>query len=652
MRVALALSMLATCCLWAADDWEPPDLVQNPGFEQTDQTSAPVEWDAPGAVYSTVTSPTHSGGRALQFVNDNPDRYVLCSQKLPLEPGSMYEVSAWVKTEGIQGEDTGATVCLEWYDAEGVYLGGHYPPGVKGDSDWRVVRSQSGRVHARAATCTVTCYVRQGMTGKAWWDDVSVRRYRESPLATLLTWPAYRGEMTRGPKRIVVRADLSLRDYGLELSDTVLRLYVADSQGRPTGVSRELSPPAESSTVTLSARDLPSGAYTLHVTLLAASTGRQLASEQWRIRVPDPRATTPRTSYIDRHGRLIRDGKPFFPLGMYWSGINQQDIEVYATGAFNCLMPYGAPTEEQMALAHSHGLKVIYSVKDIYHGSKYCPESIKSPEDERPFIEGKARQFADHPALLAWYLNDELPVRYMERLEAHQQWLEELDPNHPTWVVLYQVGTVGKYARTCDVMGTDPYPIPSSPARRAADWTRLTIDAFEGSKAVWMVPQVFNWAVYRKDEAQKKGLRPPTFEEMRSMSWQCIAEGARGLIYYSFFDIKRDELVPFEEQWGYCKQMAAEISDMIPVIMSVEQAPLIRASSPEWLHWTTRQVEDTTYLIAVNDEGRRHLKTFRLPATPRSISLRGGDGPIRLRGGNRLTAMLEPFAVHIYELEF
>ena len=40
----------------------------------------------------------------------------------------------------------------------------------------------------------------------------------------------------------------------------------------------------------------------------------------------------------------------------------------------------------------------------------------------------------------------------MPSLEAHQQWLEELDPGHPTWIVLYQVGQLQLYRKTFDVV--------------------------------------------------------------------------------------------------------------------------------------------------------------------------------------------------------
>ncbi|HJN17576.1 MAG TPA: hypothetical protein QGH10_18870, partial [Armatimonadota bacterium] len=372
--------------------------------------------------------------------------------------------------------------------------------------------------------------------------------------------------------------------------------------------------------------------YRVKVSVADNADGREFDSDAWRVTVTDEPVEL-RTSYIDEHNRLIRDGEPFFPLGMYWSSVTEDQLIEYADSSFNCLMPYDAPDEAEMDLVDEHGLKVIYSVKDIYHGHIYSDSGIETIEDERAFIADKAERFRNHPAMLAWYLNDELGLEYMDRLEAHQEWLEELDPHHPTWVVLYQVGLLGEYVRTFDAIGTDPYPIPTEPTRRAATWTQMTVDAVEDTRAVWQVPQVFNWANYKKTEEEKAGLRPPTLPEMRSMTWQCIAHGAKGLIYYSWFDIKRDTVVPFDEQWGYVKEIAAEVEAMIPVILSVEPTPEITARERTWLHWTVRKHQGTTYLIAVNDDDRAHEAPFELP------------------DGTRLEIELEPHGVVIGKMK-
>jgi hypothetical protein len=682
LTVALLLSALIPCAALA----QMLNLVQNPGFEEVAAGGGPAPWSGDPAVYTAVGAPVHSGDRALQYVNDNPKRYVMCSQTLPLVAGKSYELNGWIKTDNIVGADNGATLCLEWYDAGGNYLGGHYPSGFKGTGDWKQLKSVSGRVPERAARCHVLCYVRKDMIGRAWFDDIEVGQWVGPPLRAMLLDPNYRGIVRPDQKLIQAVAQLELDDYDLKPADVVVRtdlIRTADGaivdrrrvvpagpevyleiplagpfraagyggkDGRDLWLATDGGKRPSTGGEVTTEGPLPPGAYNLRVSLERAGTLAPLGSDEWRVRVPadDERKGLP--SYVDECNRLIRDGKPFFPLGMYWSGVSEADLKVYADSAFNCLMPYGSPTAEQMDLVAKYGLKVIYSVKDIYVGSTWCPKDIKTQEDERAYIEAKAKAFGNHPALLAWYLNDELPLEYMPRLEAHQQWLEELDPGHPTWVVLYQVGQLEHYRKTCDVLGTDPYPIPGA-ARRAADWTRQSTASVMGRRPVWMVPQVFNWAAYGKTDEEKRAKFPPTLPEMRSMAWQCIVEGAKGLIFYSFMDLKRDVVVPFDKQWPLVKQMAAEIGPMIPAIMSIEQAPKATVTGTrEWLHFTTRRLGDRAYLIAVNDEGKPHKAVFRMSSMTSDAHLKLGEGEWRMLAGGGIEANFAPHGVMIFEL--
>ena len=291
-----------------------------------------------------------------------------------------------------------------------------------------------------------------------------------------------------------------------------------------------------------------------------------------------------------------------------------------------------------------------YSVKDIYHGTRYCPAYIKSQDDEVPFIREKVEAFKDHPALLAWYINDELPVRLLDRLAARRRLMEQLDPDHPTWVVLYQIDDVRQYLPTFHAIGTDPYPIPTRPVAMAGEWARKTIDAVCGTRPVWMVPQVFNWANY-KDDPEEKGMhRAPTFEEMRSMAWQCIAEGANGLVFYSWFDLRRDPTAPFEEQWPKVRQIVAEIDRLVPVLLSVEDVPAIETDAGAWLNWTVKKHEDTVYLIAVNNQPERHMATFHLPKRARKAVdvYTGREWPLPDR--RQLDLQFEPLDAHIVAL--
>lgn len=604
MRGICATIAVALAVACAAEN-----LVKNPGFEEVDEAGRPVAWRCSPQVYAIDEQVRHSGRRSLRFHNMDPGRYELCSQQVPLKPGNLYEFSVWVKTEGIRGKDSGATICIEWWGKDHKYLGGSYPRGVKGDTDWTRVRGIGGRVPPDAVSCNITVYVRKGMVGTAWFDDVELKRAFADPLDTVLVQPNYRGWLWPDQTPVAtVDAHIDTRDLDLSTAELALYMQVKDRAGRVWAETTAYpTSPSFRSSVALP-RQIPPGRYRLAVRLVERATGRVLASESHRLVRLSPDAPRPRV-YIDPHNRVVVDGKPFFPLGTYWNtGLMKEDIiKLYADSPFNCFMPYGLPSRDQLDLAHKYGLKVIYSIKDLYAGTRWAPKDIKSPEDERPAVEKIVREFRDHPALLAWYLNDELPLSMLERLEAHQRWVEELDPNHPTWVVLYQVRQVRHYITTFDAIGTDPYPIPTHPSR-AAQWTRLTVDGVCAARPVWMVPQIFNWNCYRKD---RKG-RTPTFEEMRSMAWQCICEGATGLVFYSFFDIRRDPTTPFDVQWRRVKQMAEEIKKWVPVLLSVDEPPSLQARGNN-VHYTVRRAGRRVVLFAVNDDYDPHTITFRLP---------------------------------------
>ena len=654
MSVVLQLFAIAIAGAGSAESSDA-NLVSNPSFEKTAPPSRlPAGWNGPVSVYSVDTSERHSGSAALKFVNDDPKRYALCAQRMALRPGRKYRFSVWAKTQDLKGPESGATICLEWKDRAGKWLGGSYPSGIKGTRDWTRVE-EIVRVPKEAASFHLLCYVRKGMTGTAWFDDVQLVPVTDPPMRTILLRPAYRGRIAaKGPSPASVRVRLDLRDYDLSLAELQIHARLR-SQGKSEPLWQASSQPrGPQLDLTVPTEQLPAGEHEIQISLVGPEDRTLQKTCHQLVRMPSD--FCPRVAIDDDH-RLLVDGQPFLPLGMYWGGITEEDLKLYARSKFNCLMPYGSPNQTQMDLAERYGLKVIYSIKDWYAGSRYCPKSIKTTADEEPMVRARVRQYRDHPALLAWYLNDELSQSYLPQLRAHQRWVVEEDPNHPTWVVLYQVKQVAAYLETFDVIGTDPYPIGRSPASMAAEWTAETFRQVEKARPMWQVPQAHNWANYRKDPAQKKKGRTPSFEEMRSMAWQCLCEGATGLIFYSWFDIKRNPDVPFETQWNELKRIAAEIDQLAPVLLSTEPAPKIEVLTdapepqvPAWLHWRARRYQGKLYLFVANDGDGAGKIVFRLPVPIRSIRELSGNRALSPQD-RQWSDELPKLAVSIYEIE-
>ncbi|HEY3325470.1 MAG TPA: hypothetical protein VGP72_33770 [Planctomycetota bacterium] len=649
LRVACCRIILVTFTSLQLVAEEPQlNLAANPGFEEAGK-DVPVPWSGDPKTFSRDEAVARSGKASLHYKNDDAKAYRLCSQNVPLQPGRKYKFSAWVKTKEIAGKDSGATICMEWSDKNGKWMGGAYPSGVKGTSDWTKIDAMT-RIPLEAGGGSIKCYVRQGMTGEAWFDDVEVSRITDPPMKTVLLSPMYRGRITKdGPDTIRVRARLNLSDHDLKIDDVKLTGELQDSAGKKIPVTAANLRDGQPADLELCAIDLAPGKYTFIATLTSRD-GKILQTT--RHDIERAAADFKPRAYIDAHKRLIFDGKPFFPLGMYFSKIDEEDLKVYADSKFNCMMPYGAPNKAQMDLAQSRGMKVIYSIKDLYFGSTHCPQTVKSPADEETTIRSIVREHREHPALLAWYLNDELPQSYMQRLETHQKWVEEEDPQHPTWAVLFQVREVGDYVRSFDVIGSDPYPIGRQPASLAAEWTIQTREQTENARPLWQVPQAHNWGNY--EPADKKKGHTPTYAEKRSMAWQCICEGATGLIFYSWFDVKRNPDVPFETQWQDLKKIAAEIDRATPALLSVEAVPAVSTKcspeAPQWLHTLTRKHDGKLYVFAVNNGDAEGEASFNVGQKIRSVKVWGEDREIKA-DGESFRDKFGKLDVRIYEIE-
>src|SRR5690606_28262134 len=231
--------------------------------------------------------------------------------------------------------------------------------------------------------------------------------------------------------------------------------------------------------------------------------------------------------------------------------------------------------------------------------SVHRPAGVKVIADEVPEITATVEEFRDHPALLGWYLGDELRIeQYGAQLAAHHEAVIAADPDHVTFSVDNKEPVPGAdYMRTADIFGMDSYPVyeVGSDKEDLPEPQRLAKSAAReiAGRAMWHVPQSFSWG----GRVTTGVGRFPTAHEFRNVCWQMIVEGATGLIWYNLYAMRRDdELIgdgvtnrtPFVESMGIATAAAQEISDLIPVLLSVEPGPDVTTADREWLNTTTR----------------------------------------------------------------
>ena len=540
-----------------------PNLIPNADF-----AGPPTGWRMPAQVTLDDTV-GHGDSRSLKLVNPDAADYPLAHYDVPCVPGRSYRFAVWVRTEGVAGAGTGATITLQSEGAGG-YLGGDYPAGRRGTQDWTRIEGMY-TIPEAAVNTSLSLYLRRGGTGTAWFDDVELYEVAEPPLRVNLVQPNYRNWL-RGEEVSVLYWLADTLPDGLTAEQTLLELTLRDETAV---IRRQANPPQPPGPVPGSAGTLPvprlmPGAYTFEVRLLRADTEAELAAWSTELTVRDPALPAPKVS-IDAQGFTLVEGQRFLPLGLYLGSVNPDELAQIAAAGYNTIMPYNsargddARNRQWLDWAHEAGLRTIYSVKDHYYQLHSAPPGLTSEEVADAAALAQVAAVRDHPAVLAWYLNDELPLTVHDQLLRRNELIKAADPDHPTWSVLYQVPVIDRYADTADVLGTDPYPIPRALPAMAGQWTAQTLAAKGGAGAIWQVPQVFDWAAYTEQGVRDP--RPPTLQEMRTMAYQCLAAGAKGLIFYSWFDLLKFPDT-FDARYADITQLAADIHAIEPWILA------------------------------------------------------------------------------------
>jgi hypothetical protein len=434
---------------------------------------------------------------------------------------------------------------MEWYDGE-KYLGGAYAEGVTGTTeDWQKIVCTTPRIPSDTTRVIVAPLVRKGSRGKAWFDDVFVEPDNPQPVKALLS-NAYRDAAAKGDVTFCAALDLDASEI------EKYRAVFAYKNARGKTCEKEVEFTRTAARLTIPVKELAKGEQTISFKL----TGRSGGGHAGRVTLPFTRlgAAPARKVWIDATGRAIVDGKPFFPLGMFWNEFTSaDDLALYAKSPFNCIMPYWCYRNGNLGAmlddCAKKGIRVIPNLKDFWDFG----DLAAAPARTEAFV----KKWKEHPSILAWYVVDETPLSKLAQLKERRALVTRLDPDHPTWGCFYQHDLILDYVPSCDVIGTDPYPIGQGDIASVSVSTRDAADGTRGCRALWQVPQAFDWGAYRKDDPKA---RPPTFAELRNMCWQCIANGANGLVWYSFFDLKAEPHgVSFESRWADCCRVAEEI---------------------------------------------------------------------------------------------
>ena len=126
-------------------------------------------------------------------------------------------------------------------------------------------------------------------------------------------------------------------------------------------------------------------------------------------------------------------------------------------------------------------------------------------------------------------------------------------------------GEIPLLLNTTDIMGVDIYPVGKFQIREVNHLMGKESERPIGKPNI-PVLQIFDLSIYNGTASGKP--EPPTLQEMRSMSWQELVLGAKGLMFYFIYEIiEMDKITPIKDRWKDINEFTDEIWKYKDVIL-------------------------------------------------------------------------------------
>ncbi len=297
-------------------------------------------------------------------------------------------------------------------------------------------------------------------------------------------------------------------------------------------------------------------------------------------------------------------------LGFYGFAV-KTDIDIISDSSFKYLMPYGmegnkntAFLEDYLNYAEEKGVKIIFSLKDVYRESRWYPKTKWCPyKDESKLIECIIKRFGDYKSVYGWYMADEptdsLGIGKRAKLERNAKAIKKFS-SKPIFIndQPFPRGKMWDYiSGFSDVLMTHSYPVPEDPLTNIY-WAlkELTVSYDKPVIAVVQAHGKYQHPFYKRDLITG---RPPTYQEIKVMSYLSLVAGAEGILYFALSDIKK--LSDSHQRLNFLKKLGDELKTDYQIISSKEKTLKdYKLNKDDEVYAILRHYNDKDYLIAVN----------------------------------------------------
>ena len=289
---------------------------------------------------------------------------------------------------------------------------------------------------------------------------------------------------------------------------------------------------------------------------------------------------------IDRYGRFISDGKPVLPIGIFANMLRtEMDLQRIAAGRFNFVLDYASPKlniqirENEISRRPREG-----TAKNI-NTPEWKKQIFSSLElfkkHNLKLVSTSSNQVFHNSTVLGFYIADERPATMLPRLRKMREEISFRDPFHPIIALTDKPEDYIGYAKICDILGVDPYPILNRESKNMNSVRHAIREAKKTGIPIMFVPQAFNWGAFKKEPYSHFAY--PSAQQMRSMVLLAAAYDIKMFCFYTYTQI-------FEEQeqkdpgsskkfWPDVVSVSSLLAELAPWILSLEKAPDVTVKS-------------------------------------------------------------------------
>jgi hypothetical protein len=213
--------------------------------------------------------------------------------------------------------------------------------------------------------------------------------------------------------------------------------------------------------------------------------------------------------------------------------------------------------------------------------SMHAAPSVISAEEARLF----AGRLRDHEALAFWYTNDELGNDWYRQLKEMRHTLLRHDPFHPVHVQHYDMSKSVDQAETYDIYVHQFYNLGDRQIRKNFGYMIELAETVPQTVPFW-------GNMYLSDD------------NLRTMSYGCIANGAKGLMYYAFHVMRDSDRYgsdrgAFDRRWDEIAAIGREIESLQHILLQ-DPTPVQSTANVDELALRTVTGRHGTWLLIVN----------------------------------------------------